>query len=300
MRLLISLLLSLLFYACTSERTPEPRHGFSAQDDLGRVVSLPHVPSRIVSLSPHVTEILFALGLDSAIVGVTDYCDYPPAALSVPRVGGLTSPNFERLVELHPDVIIMTVSGNSRQDFESLERLNFRVFVTNPRGFKDVFESIRRIGLLTGRAKQGDSLATALRQRADSLIASVESKAKIPTLFLLSVQPIISVGYGTYLHELIVLAGGINVAEGSSIGYPLLSKEEILKKRPQVIVVSSDVAIAPAEIARAWGNFSTIPAIADHRIRIIDADLVSRPGPRIVDGLAALIRAIHETTEHRP
>ncbi len=293
MRLSPYLLLLILLSSCSSDRTPDLQSSFSVADDTGRRISLPHAPKRIVSLSPHVTEILFALELDSAVVGVTDYCDYPPEARALPRVGGLASPNFEKLIELDPDIVIMTVSGNTRQDFESLRRLKFNVFVTDPRSLDGVFESIRRIALLTGHEAAGNSLATLLKRRSDSLTAVAATRRKIPTLFLLSLQPIISTGSGTFIDELIQRAGGINIAAKSPIAYPLLSKEEILRNAPEVIIVSSDVAEAPEDIARSLKELSDIPAIAHKRIRIIDADLVSRPGPRIVNGLADMIRALH-------
>jgi len=296
MRLRAYLWIVLFLSSCGGDRSSELATVHPVADDMGRTVSLPHVPGRIVSLSPHVTEILFALGLDSSIVGVTDYCDFPPSVRNIPRVGGLSNPNLEKLVELGPDVVIMTVSGNTRQDFESLERLNLAVFVTNPRNLSGVFDSIRRIGVLTGRAQAGDSLASLLRKRADSLTAFAATRRNIPTLFLLSIQPIISIGKETFLDELIRLAGGTNVSSGSSIAYPLLSKEEILQRAPEVIVVSSDVAASPDDVAHALRGLSTVPAVAHKRITIVEADLVSRPGPRIVDGLATIIKALHDTS----
>jgi len=145
---LTALFLTLLFILSSCQRNPNQNvpAGISVTDDLGNVVSLPATPQRIVSLAPSITEILFALNLDRVVAGVTDVCDYPDAAGNVPKVGAMTSPNFERIVELNPDLVVMTVAGNARTDYEKLISLGLPVFVTNPETVAGIYKSVADLG----------------------------------------------------------------------------------------------------------------------------------------------------------
>lgn len=287
-------LLGLWLAACTSPDPPAGTTAFSALDDLGRRVSLRAQPRRIVSLAPSITETLFALGLDSSVAGVTEYCDYPPAATRLPRVGGMLNPAMEDIVQLRPDLVVMSGSGNMESDFVRLEDLGFTVFVSHPRDLDGVLKSILDLGSLTGHRARADSLVTTLRSEIDRLRQRSSRQPRRSVLILVSVRPIISAGPETFISEMVELCNATNVSSTSATAYPILSREEILLADPERIIVTSDATTSPSDVYTAFPEWGLLRAIADSSVSIVNADIVTRPGPRIVEGLRELFHAIHD------
>lgn len=281
------------FSSCRETSKDIPQSGTYLTDDLNRFVPLVPLPQRIISLAPSITETLFALGADSAIAGVTDYCDYPPPARSKPKIGGMTNPNVERIVELKPDLVILTVAGNIKTDFERLEALGLRIFVTSPNNVDGVFKSISDLGVLTGRRAAARRLTDSLRSLEDSLIQVARRHHPRSVLLLLSLHPPIAAGSGTFIDELIKLANGRNIAAALSSSYPMLSREGILRERPEVILVSNDVAQSPDEVTHAFPEWKSLPAVSKGNITILNADVIGRPGPRIMEGLSEVVHSLH-------
>lgn len=279
--------------SCQQERKQHPQIMISATDDLGHVVALHRVPQRIISLAPSITETLFALGLDSSVAGVTDYCDYPEAAMKKAKIGGMLNPNIERVLALQPDLVLMSGSGNMRPDYEKLTSSGVTVFVSYPRSIDGVFKSVADAGILTSRKPMADSIVTRLKKRRDELAHQAASQQKRTVLMLLSLKPIVAIGPGTFLDELITLANGENIARNSSTAYPLLSREEILRRQPDVIIATNDIVRSTEDIISSYPEWKALVAIQNRRVAVIDASIVSRPGPRIVEGLEAIMNAIH-------
>jgi iron complex transport system substrate-binding protein len=289
----IILATALLWSSCAREVKKQTLGSISRTDDVGHTIVLRHTPQRIVSLAPSITETLFALGLDSSIVGVTDYCDYPLAATLKAKVGGIMNPDIERIIALRPDLVFMSGSGNMKSDYDKLTSSGIPVFVSYPRTIEDVFKSISDAGVLTSTPSRADSLLLILRQRKNELVSQAAARQKRTVLMLLSLNPIVAIGPGTFLDEMITLANGENIARTATTAYPLLSREEILGRRPDVIIATSDIVRSTDDILSSYPEWKTLPAIRNNRVGIVDASLVSRPGPRIVDGLAAVVKAIH-------
>lgn len=288
------LVLFLLFcFSCSPRKESTELLSQSIVDDLGNPVALKSVPHRIVSLAPSITETLFALGLHNAVVGVTDYCDFPAEAKTKTRVGGIANPNLEAIVALNPDLVVMSVAGNIRGDCERLKNLGISVFVTNPQSVESVFKSIRDLGSLTGRKALADSIVEDLEQERDSLVLLAGGKPVTSALLLLSLQPIIAAGPGTFLDELIRLAHASNVVQTAVTAYPILSREEILRRQPEVILLTNDIGVNVSRITEQYPEWKNLPAFRNRRVHLVDANLISRPGPRIVKGLAELVNAIH-------
>ena len=262
-------------------------------DDLHRTVSLPTSAQRIVSLAPSITETLFAIGAGNQIVGVTDYCNYPPEAKMKQRVGGIINPNIETIVGLKPDLIVLSMEGNVREDFNKLTSFGIPVFVTNPRNLNGIYKSIEQLGTLTGKTENAQQLVHWLQSRTDSIAKMVAQVKKRAVLFFVSLQPIIVVGKNTFLAELIELAGGINTASKATSTYPTYSREAVLKDNPDVLIFMSDVLSNPTDLVKLYPEWSKLKAFRQKKIFGIDADIVTRPGPRAVDGLEALYKLIH-------
>jgi iron complex transport system substrate-binding protein len=266
----------------------------SVVDDLQRTVTIPSPAQRVVSLAPSITETLFAIGAGGRVVGVTDYCNYPAAAKTKQRVGGVINPNIEAIVGLKPDLIVLSMEGNVREDFNKLTSFGIPVFVTNPRNLEGIYTSIAQLGSLTGRPAQAMTLVHSLKMRADSIVLAASASKSRKTLLFASLQPIIVVGRGTFLAELIDLAGGTNTAAQASSTYPAYSREAVLKDNPDVLIFMSGILSNPAELTQLYPEWKTLNAFRSKKIFVIDSDIVSRPGPRAVEGLEMLYKIIHE------
>jgi iron complex transport system substrate-binding protein len=263
-------------------------------DETGRDVNIPPSPKRIVSLAPSITETLFALGLDEEIVGVTTFSDYPEAAKSKPRVGSFVNISLERVVSLNPDLIIGTADGNKKETIEQLERIGFPVYMINPASLEEIFEMILDIGSITGKDNMATGLVRTLRKRVSTVVSQTTSLKKPKVFFQIGIDPIVTVGRDTLHNKLIELGGGINISGGQTAKYPRYSIEEIIVRKPEIIIVSSMKRGEDFDrIRNTWKRWKNIPAVKNNRIYILDTDLTDHPSHRIVDGLEAMARIIH-------
>jgi len=278
--------------ACNQrEKTALDPHA-TLRDDLGSLVSLSPPPRRVISLAPSITETLFALGADSLVAGVTDYCDFPPEAKKRPSVGGLTSPSFEQIASLNPDLILMSVAGNSRADHDKLVELGFRVFVTNPSNVEGVFTSIRNIGILTRTTGNADTLIAVMQREQNRLKEEAQERPARDVLMLLSLKPIIAVGGDTFLQEILSLANSRNLAANAPTSYPLFSREHVLGLQPEVILVMDDAVESEGDFQKAFPEWKDLDAMRNNRVVLLESNLVSRPGPRIMLGLRQIVTAL--------
>jgi iron complex transport system substrate-binding protein len=260
-------------------------------DDLHRTVTLPAPARRIVSLAPSITESLFAIGAGEQVVGVTAYCTFPPEAARREHVGGMITPSIETIVSLKPDLILISMEGNLREDFLRLVDLHAPVVVTNPRTLDDIAHSLRLLGTLTGHPAEADSLVRRLAARRQRL--SVGGTARMQrVLMFVSLQPLIAVGTGTFLHDLLTGAGATNLAAHTGMTYPPYSREAVTAEDPDVLLILSDALPALDRVTTLFPEWARLTAVREGRVFLVDADLVSRPGPRAVDGLELLVSLI--------
>jgi iron complex transport system substrate-binding protein len=268
--------------------------GETYTDAVGREVVIDHAPSRIVPLAPSLTEILYYLGLGDKVVGVTSYSYYPPEALKKPKVGSYIDLNIEKIITLGPDLVIGTKDGNNPGIVDLLEQAKIPTYIVNPRNVVEVIDTIRIIGSLCGVGEKADRLAQGLKARFDRIKKGVETQKK-PLVFLqINLHPIMTVNRNTFHHDIITLAGGINMAADSSISYPRISIEEVINKKPEVLIISSMERGGEFEKARQeWLKWTSIPAARDGKVYLIDSDLIDRPSPRIIDGIEAMAKLIH-------
>jgi iron complex transport system substrate-binding protein len=263
-------------------------------DDLGRAVTLPAPATRIVSLAPSITETLFALGAQDRIAGVTDYCNHPPAATRLPRVGGMINPSIETIVRLRPDLVILSVEGNLREDFRRLEELGIPLFVTNPRTLDDIGRSIRQLGALTGRDSAAAAVVAEMNAEVTRIAAPVRALAERRALLAVSLQPLIAAGSTTYLNDLLTRAGAVNIAADAGGTYPQFSREAVVLEDPDVIFVLSDAVASTDEVLQLIPEWRTLRAVRTGNLKILNADLLSRPGPRAADALRELHRGLYD------
>jgi iron complex transport system substrate-binding protein len=264
------------------------------KDEVGREVVVLFPPKKIVSLAPNITEILFSLGLDREIVGVSIHCNFPEKVQSKVRVGSYISLDFEKIVSLKPDLIIATGAGNTRDMVERLERLGFPTYVIFPRNVEDVIRSVGHLGQLVGREKEGVEIIQEMKRRRERVVALTLGLPR-PRVFLqIGEAPVVTVGKNSFADDLIRLAGGDNVAGNEKEMYPRFGMEEILKRSPEVILISSMNPRGNYQKAlQEWSRWKTIPAVKNGRIHLLDSDLIDRPSPRIIEGLEEMARILH-------
>jgi iron complex transport system substrate-binding protein len=273
-----------------------PAGAATLTDMLGRPVAVPDRPLRLVSLAPSLTEAAFALGRGDWLVGVSDLCNYPEAAREKPRVGGIGAPDLERIVLLRPDLVLITAEANSRQLVLQFDRLGIRTFAVTPSSFPGILEAIARLGRVTQAEERGAALAAAIRRRVDAVERRLAAQPRPGAVVLIWTDPLIAAGPSTFLHDLIGLAGGRNLARGQA-PYPRLGWEDMLAAAPEVIVVAAhrgeggdDAAQA---LRQAWRAWRAVPAVRAGRIVSVSADLILRPGPRVAEAVEVLARALH-------
>jgi len=263
-------------------------------DEVNREVAVSFPPQRIVSLAPNITEILFSLGLDKEIAGVSIHCNFPEKAKTKVQVGSYISLDFERIISLKPDLIIATGAGNTREMVERLEKLGFPTYVIFPKNFSDVLKSIGHLGQVVGREKEAKGIIQVMKQRSQRVIELTQDLSRPKVLLQIGEAPMITVGKGSFADDLITLAGGVNIAEKEKEMYPRWGMEEILKRSPEVILISSMNPRGDYQrVLQEWSRWKMIPAVQNGRVHLIDSDLIDRPSPRIIDGLEEMARILH-------
>jgi len=268
------------------------------KDDFGRPFTLPAAaPGRIVSMAPNVTEILFAIGLGPNVVGVTRFCDHPPEALSLPKIGGLVDPNIEIILSLRPDLVI-AFRGNPLRLLDRLSELKLPVFALDAGGDLDALtELILRIGLITRRENEARALSDELRARERTVASALGDIVKRPRVFVfLYGQGLWTCGGQSYLNDVISRAGAVNIAAAVPKKWALYSRESIVRDDPDAVFILAK-SEADFAAARVWlageGRMGSIAAVAAGRVYFLDENAASRFGPRLVDVLDRMARALH-------
>lgn len=263
-------------------------------DQTGREIRVPENPQRVVALAPSITEIIFALGCQERLKGATRFSDYPEAAKAVPKVGSYVYLDLEKIVALNPAVCIAIKDGNPKSVIDRLESLDIPVFAVNPRGLDSVMQAIVHIGRLMGTESRAEEIISDMKDRIEAVESKVaQTEARPRVFFQIGISPIVSAGSDTFIHELIVKAGGFNIA-GKYQSYPRFSHEEVLELGPEVLIITS---MARAEVfdrvKGEWEKWQQIPAVANNRVHLVDSNLFDRPTPRLVDALERLLELIH-------
>jgi iron complex transport system substrate-binding protein len=249
-------------------------------------------PMRIVSLAPGVTETLFALGEGGAVVGVSQYCDYPTAATRLPKVGTFLTPNVEAIAALHPDLIIGPQLSSSRREVRTLAAMGYPTMTVEDDSLDAIEQSIVLIGARTGEQDAAHRLLGAIRAHIEEIHTRIERTKPRTVVMLVGHQPMVAVGPGTFLDDLLHLAGGDNIADLSAQNWPRLSIEYIIATRPEVILdgAMGNDANTPSGF---WSRYPTIPAVRDRRVFGYPQDPTLHPGPRVWQSLELLARRIH-------
>lgn len=282
------LAIAMILFSCI------PAAGKMVNDQVGRRLEVPDDPQRIVSLAPSITEIIFRIDQAYRLKGVTQYSNYPAQASALPKIGSYIRVDLERILALKPDLCIAIKDGNPKQIVDRLQSMQIPVYVVDPRNLETVIQTIVEIGSLLNTSEKANLLANEMRNRMKRIRALVAGTDKRPRVFIqIGISPIISAGSKTFIHDLILEAGGINVAAGYS-AYPRFSREQVLAFSPEVIIITSMARQTVFEQIKAeWSRWTDMPAARDQRIFIVESDVFDRPSPRLLDGLEILVQLIH-------
>ena len=258
------------------------------RDDVGRRVRLEGPVRRIVSLAPSVTETLFALGSGDRVVGVTDLCDDPPAARSLPKVGGMVNPDWEAIVRLRPDLLVASTSGNDAATVSRAEKLGLALYFTDAPDLNRLLESVRRLGSALGLAERGAALSASLQSRLRTLEEATRGQTRLRVLFLVWVDPPVVPGSKTFLDDALRRTGLESVTADAPAGWPTFDLEAILLRRPDWILAARHNAAALAALEGRPG-WKELDAVKRGRILAV-SETIERPSPRVVDAMEELHR----------
>ncbi len=289
--LLFILLFVFFLTNCRNETAKPPINPPTREitDDLGHKVKLPETVERAVSLAPNLTEIVFAVGAGDTLVGRTSYDNFPPEAQKIQTVGDTLNPNIENIIALKPQVVLVSTASQIETFTKQLESQNIAVFVTNPNKLDDIYKSIQQIAEIFAKPENGREVVENLQKRVAGVEAKINKNNDIKVFLQISKEPLFTIGKDSFLTELITHAGGISVTANVVTAYPKLSKETALALNPDVIILSeSEDNLEPNEV------FKNSPAVKNGKVFKINADIISRPGPRIVDALEQIARDLRQ------
>jgi iron complex transport system substrate-binding protein len=257
------------------------------RDDYGHELKLGKPAERIVSLSPHLTELLYDAGAGARLVGAVEYSDYPAAARALPRVGSDARIDLEAVLALRPDLVVAWPNAGSLRAVERLAEIGLRVFRSEPRELDDIARTLERLGRLAGSGSQGDAAAAAFRARAAALQQRYAARRKVRVFYQIWDRPLLTVNGAHMISKVIAACGGENVFAALPLLVPEVDAEAVLRAGPEAIVASGSNDAQPQWL-EMWRRFPGLPAVARNQLYAIPADLIQRQTPRILDGAERL------------
>lgn len=284
---------TLFTFSCAKKQGTPEKSANPVRDDLGVTVPFDEVPKRIVSLAPNLTEMIYSLGMGNRLVGNTLYCTYPPEARTVTKVGDMLTIDFEKILSLKPDLVLITVEGNAKDSYTKLKNLGLKVFVSNPRNFQGIKKTYSDLGQIFMKRPQADSTLNSWQAQYDSVTSEAQKLDHPKCLFFVGFNPIMVAGKNTFINELLTSAGLDNIAGDSPQNYPVYSREEIMKRNPDYMIMTGTSQMEQGVIRNSYPEWKSLSAVKNNRILVVDPDLYLRPGPRFIQALKDLFVKVH-------
>lgn len=278
----------------TAPPAPAPPAYRQVTDEIGRTIRVPQDIHRIVSLAPNLTETVYALGLQDRLVGDTDYCDFPPEAQQKPKVGGAVNPSLEAIAALHPDLVLVTKNLNRLETVDALAEIGIPSYATDPHTIEAIINSIVRLSDLLGAPETGATLAADLERHVSALHERLASISPRRVLFIVWIEPLISIGKDTFIADALRDAGAASVID-SSRNWPQVSLEEVVRLQPEFLIFVESHLGTPAHEADTLSDrpgWRLLEAVRNHRYATI-SDAINRPAPRLIAAVEDLARQLH-------
>jgi iron complex transport system substrate-binding protein len=277
-----------------------PLHAaITVTDDIGQIITLPEPATRIVSLAPHITELLFAAGAGAAVVGVSEYSDYPDAATRIARIGGGSGLDLEAIVALQPDLVIAWQSGNPTGQVQRLQELGLHVFHSEPRRLQDIPHALQRLAQLAGTESAAQPVITDYTQRLHALGTRYANRPPVSVFYQVWEQPLMTINGAHMVSDVLRLCGGVNIFADQPVLAPQVSIEAVLASNPQAIVIAADAADTSA-LTATWQHWPQLQAVRDAHLYTLQRDLLVRHTPRILDGAEQLCARLEQARTRHP
>lgn len=311
--LVVLMLLTTLLFGCAKEQEKNLQgdvgnnienstYPMDIVDGFGNSVTINKQPERVISIAPSQTEILFALGLEDKIVGVSDFCDYPMEALEKEKIGNAFAINVEKILELNPDVVFL-YNEAVPESIEQLKASGIAVMIYSPETTDEIFNTILQLGKVMGVEEKAEQIVDEMQKKRDSIVNKVKDEKKVRVFYQVWDEPLMTAGEGSFINELITLAGGENIATDGDGAYPQYSVEAMVEKDPEIYIAPAHTAenltLNPEEmkelknIIKSRPGYDVITAVKNDKIELLDPNIVSRPGVRIIEALELFAKAIH-------
>ena len=259
----------------------------AVEDDLGHTVTLASPAQRVVSLAPHATELLYAVGAGNQLVGAVEHSDWPPEARKLSRVGGYSRLDLEAILALEPDLVVAWDSGNPQGQLQRLRDLGLTVYTSEPRALADIPQALVRLGTLTGHKEQGRAAAADFRTKLAQLAQRYAQRPELRVFYQVWNQPLVTLGQDHLISHIIQLCGGRNIFDDLTVMAPHIDLEAVLLRNPEVIVASGMGEERP-EWLEDWQRWPTLSAVAAGNLFFIHPDIIQRHSPRVLEGAARL------------
>jgi ABC-type Fe3+-hydroxamate transport system substrate-binding protein len=281
--LLFTLLLVCALRPCVASRT--------LTDETGRTVTLPNHPHRIICLVPSITDDVFSLSAGDEVVAISDYVQFPAEARSKPSVGSISNPSLEAILALRPDLVLGMPHLNDQAVLEQLRHLNIPVYLVDPHGVAGILHSITSLGQATDRETQASAVVARLTQRIDAVRTSVKNKPVIEVFMPVSYDPVITIGQGAFITEIVALAGGRSITDDLRQEWPHISMEAVVARAPQALLMLRG-GHTTLESLKDRPGWNVLPAVRAGRVYYVDKR-VDFPSPVAIDALEDLVRQFH-------
>jgi iron complex transport system substrate-binding protein len=294
---LLSFILAAFILASCGENDKKQETGalLTLTDDMNETVRFDSLPHRIISLAPNITEIIYALGSGDKLIANTAYCNFPEGAKTKTKVADILTVDFEKIISLKPDLILLPNQGETKGNYDKLKELGLKVFVTKYETFAEIDTSFMQIGKILGAQDKADSMLADWHKRLAALQALEKNEKPKEGIFLLSATPIIVAGKASFIHKITETAGMKNLAGDVNIGYPEFSREEILKRNPDYIIFPKNDFGTVEQIRDSYPEWKSLKAFKENNVLGVDPDLFMRPGPRYVEAVEALHSVLYKS-----
>jgi iron complex transport system substrate-binding protein len=279
--------------ACGPEKVETDAGINNLIDDIGNKISLEKIPNKIITLAPNLTEFIYELNLQKNLIGNTLYCSYPEEAKTITKVGDLLSIDMEKIVTLKPDMIFITVEGNTKNNYTKLKGLGFTVFVSNPRDFEGIKKTTRDLAKIFDVENSAESKIDVWQKKIDAVNEKCKGNPPRKAMFLISLNPIILAGKKTFVNGFMQVNNIENITGDMKINYPFFNREDVLKRNPEIIIHTRENINSKNDLLEAYPEWSSLDAIKNNRVYYVDPDLFHRPGPRYAEAVETLYNTIN-------
>ncbi|MBI1938262.1 MAG: ABC transporter substrate-binding protein [Ignavibacteriales bacterium] len=283
---------ALLLISC-SKSGSETTNGISITDDLGNKFVFDKKPERIITLAPNLTEMIYSLGLQKHLIGNTLYCNYPEDAKRIEKVGDMLTYDFEKIITLKPDLLFISVEGNTKETYDKFRGLGLKIFVSNPRNYQGIKKTYLDFGKIFGVEKTAEDQIAKWDSVINFISASSKNNSKKSAALMVEASPIMLAGESTFFSEFFEICGIKNIASGIKMNYPVFSREELLKQNPDYIFYPTALDDKLERVVNIYPEWKRLKSINNKNFFLVDRDLYSRPGPRFAEAVLDIFNRLH-------